>query len=237
VPTAKALDKKWLMRDIERDHRKKARQKLVELRAQLRTARSERKAAMKSAAETCRINRLAARERARALRIRGLAELREAGRLEREAARDVCNVGKQEAKSKDGVERRRAELLAEKKYQAEMRRIDRGNNARRREHPHSTYIERRSESDDEVRFNIAPELVSLFERVKRGIKATPRMSRTEAFLKYAEEHPDEVLAGIDAKTDALIRDLERQEREAHRSLNRRAPRPRHVPELRSEAPF
>ncbi len=44
-------------------------------------------------------------------------------------------------------------------------------------------IERQAESDDEVRSNIPPELVALFERVKRGIKASPRMSRTEAFLQ------------------------------------------------------
>ena len=45
-----------------------------------------------------------------------------------------------------------------------------------------TRIERQAESDDEVRSNIPPELVALFERVKRGIKASPRMSRTESFL-------------------------------------------------------
>jgi hypothetical protein len=66
----------------------------------------------------------------------------------------------------------------------------------------------------------------LFERVKRGIKASPRMSRTEAFLHYAEENPDDVLAATDDKTDALIRELEQQEREARRSLRRGPPRTR-----------
>src|ERR1035438_6095136 len=59
-----------------------------------------------------------------------------------------------------------------------------------------------------------PELVPLFERVKRAIKASPRMSPTEAFLHYAEETPDDVLAAMDDKTDALIRELEGQYREA-----------------------
>ena len=33
-------------------------------------------------------------------------------------------------------------------------------------------------------------------------------------LEYAEEHPDEVLVALDDKTDALIRELEDQERQA-----------------------
>jgi|CZKU01.1.fsa_nt_gi hypothetical protein len=40
------------------------------------------------------------------------------------------------------------------------------------------------------------------------------MSPTEAFLHYAEENPDDVLAAMDDKTDALIRELEGQYREA-----------------------
>jgi hypothetical protein len=85
-----------------------------------------------------------------------------------------------------------------------------------------------------------PELVALFERVKRGIKASPRMSRTEAFLHYAEENPDEVLAAVDDKTDALIRELEAQHREARRSLRGPPPRlrpSRYTPEQLAEVPF
>ena len=56
--------------------------------------------------------------------------------------------------------------------------------------------------------NISPDLVPFFERIKRSVRATPRMSRTEAFLKYAEEHPSELLVDVDAQTDALIREFE-----------------------------
>ena len=213
---AKALDKKLLWRDIDRDERRKKREKLAELRAQLRRARVQRKEAMKSAVDRCRSERLAARERARVLRIRGLAELREAARLERVSARDTCAVSKREAKSKDAIERRRAELAAAAKYQSEMRRIERGNSARRRAHANATYVERRAESDDEVRSNIPTDLVPLFERVRRGIKSSLRMTRTEVFLKYAEEHPSEVLQVIEDKTEALIRELEHQRRAAAR---------------------
>jgi hypothetical protein len=239
MAAAKALDKKWLFKELDRDHRRKAREKLAELRLQLRGARTGRKDAIRQAKERCRTERLAARERARALRIRGLAELREAARLERQAARDVCTVGKADARKKDNIERRRAELAAEAKYQAEMRRIDRSNKSRRREHRHATYIERRAESDDEVRANISRDLVPLFERVKRGIKATPRMSRTEAFLHYAGEHPDEVLDVIEDKTDALIRELEAKQLQAARVARPAAQRarPRYTTEELAVVPF
>jgi hypothetical protein len=64
------------------------------------------------------------------------------------------------------------------------------------------------------------------------------MSRTEAFLHYAEENPDEVLAAVDDKTDAMIRELEGQQREARRSLRQAPPRrTTYTPEQVAEVPF
>ena len=130
------------------------------------------------------------------------------------AARQVCLVSKTDAKKKDGIERTHAELEAERIYHRVMRRIDTGHRQRRKEHRHATYIERRDESDDEVLQNIQPEMVALWQRVKRGIKGSPRESRTERFLRCVEEHPDELLLVLEDRTDALVRDLERREREA-----------------------
>jgi hypothetical protein len=81
------------------------------------------------------------------------------------------------------------------------------------------------------------DLVPLLERVKRSIKAGPRQSRTEAFLKYAEEHPGDVL---DDATDAMVRDPERQQREAARVAKRPARavrRVRYTPEELAAVPF
>jgi hypothetical protein len=234
-----ALDKQKLWREINRDHRRQAKEKIAGLRAQLRDARQRRKLALRDAKERCRAERIAARERARAMRMRVLEQLREAMRAERATARQSCGVRLGEARAiKDDIQRARAEFLAEKQYQAELRRIERANRQRRQEAPRVTRIERQAESDDEVRGNIPVELVPLFERVKRGIKASPRMSRTEAFLHYAEEHPGEVLVSIDDKTDALIRELEEQERQARRELRRGPTRaPRYTPEQLAEVPF
>ena len=57
-------------------------------------------------------------------------------------------------------------------------------------------------------------------------------------LQYAEEHPGEVLVAIDDKTDALIRELQEQERQARRDLRRGPARPpRYTPEQLAEVPF
>jgi len=232
-------DRRALWRDINRDHRRQAKEKVASLRGQLREARQRRKFALRDAKERCRAERIAARERARALRLRVLEELREAMRGERVGARQACTVRLGEARAiKDDIQRARAELVAEKHYQADLRRIELANRKRRSEAPRVTRIERQAESDDEVRGNVPPELVALFERVKRSIKASPRMSRTESFLKYAEEHPGEVLVAIDDKTDALIRELQEQERQARRDLRRGPARPpRYTPEQLAEVPF
>lgn len=237
---AKALDKKRLWRDLQRDERRKAREKVLDLRGHLREARARRKQALVDAKERCRAERLAARERARSMRLRVLMELREAMRAERAAARQSCSIRLGDARAiKNDIERARAELAAERQYQRDLRRIEAANRQRRKEAPAITRIERQAESDDEVRVNIPPDLVPLFERVKRSIKASPRMSRTEAFLKYAEENPEEVLEVIEDKTEAMIRELEERHREAKREadrpVRRRSPRSRLT--VAAEVPF
>jgi hypothetical protein len=224
-----------LRRDNERDHRRKARAKVREFRELLRAARLKRKNALTEATARCRTERLAVRDRTRAERIRAMEELRRALHAERQTAREACAVRREEAKSttSTAIQRAREELDAERKYQDDLKRIERGNREQRFGAKRATSRERRSESDDEVRSNLPPELVALFDRVKAGIKASARESRTESFLRYAEEHPDEVLVALDDKTEAVIRDLERREREAARHARRR----RYTPTELADVPF
>lgn|SRR5487761_2591633 len=81
---------------------------------------------------------------------------------------------------------------------------------------------------------VPSELLSLFERVKRGIRGSARETRTENFLRYAEEHPEEVLAALDDKTEQVIRDLERQQREVTRQMRRP---PKYTPAQLADVPF
>ncbi len=215
-----------IMREIAREHRKAQRIELRSLRDALREAHQKRRSALREAKQACRSGRVLARQHAKELRTRLLAEMRQAVQSERQAARDACRADLAAGRAlQSQVEQARAKLAAETKFRREMRRIARANKERRRElAPRRVHRERMTESDDEVRANIPPELVGLFEKVKRSIRGSERQSRTEAFLHYAEEHPAEVLTAIEDRTEAVIAELEAREREAERALRRPIPR-------------
>lgn len=81
-------------------------------------------------------------------------------------------------------------------------------------------VERRQESDDEVRSNIEPEYRPIFERVRKMIRGGPRRTRTEAFLEWLGEHPDEVLAMQAARADSDVEELVRARHDAERQQAR-----------------
>jgi hypothetical protein len=224
-----------LMKDIARADLKKKREHLAALRQAIRDSREARKRALAHAVVRCRTARVEARAKAAALRARALDELKRAIELERAAARSHCETARAAAATeRSRLARARAELRAEQQFRREMRRIERSAKERHAELAKtSSPRERAQESDDAVRANIPPELVYLFERVKRRIKGSPRMSRTEAFLHYAEEHPSEVLEALEDKTEATIRELEARERE----LAKRARKPMTRAELAAMVPF
>lgn len=209
------------MAEIAREERRQQREHLRALKAAIKDARASHHQSIRHAKESCRAARLDARRRASELRARLLLELRVAVAAERQAARSSCASLRGEAREhKERHARARAELAAERAFRAEMRRIERSNRARRREIARGSARERASESDDEVRGNIPPELVALFERVKGRIKGGDRRTRTEAFLQYAEENPREVLSSIEDESEAQLRELERQAAAAERAMRR-----------------
>lgn len=114
----------------------------------------------------------------------------------------------------------RAKLREERNYQNSLKRSAAFARNRNRRPGLRKSAERRAESDDEVRHNIPPHLIGLFNRVRKGIKGSARKSRTEEFLEYVEEHPDEEYADADDATDALVADLERQMRSGRRDTRR-----------------
>jgi len=195
-----------------RERRRAARQRLAGLRLELRDARARRKQAAFECKERCRAERLALSERLRALRLRVLSDLRETGRIERAALRSSCAARRAQVRAiRDEVGRARGRLAAERHEQAEMRRLER--QARERLAQAPACVTCRAETDDEVLAKIPSDLAPLFERVKRSIKGKGRLSRSEAFLKYAEAHPDEVLAATQHPADTRVRELQEQTRE------------------------
>jgi hypothetical protein len=219
---------KALERERRRYEREMAKATLRELREHLKMARAAHRGRVSEVRSACRADKLAVRERVRAMRHVARLELAVAVRDERAGAVQACQIRHEQARAE--VRTPAEKLREEKRYQAELRRIERLYIQKRREVKRATTKERRSESDDEVRGNIPPEYVGLFERVKGKIRGGERKSRTEAFMQYVEEHPAEFLEVLEDRSDLLVRELERQERE-HRRLAKARPRRRRDAEI------
>ncbi len=221
--------RKKLIASMARDLRKKDRQHLAKLRAAIKAKRVEKKEKIETIRTLCRTGLVAARERAKeryaALRERQKTErveLREQTREEREAARNVCST--------------KPEIAAAAKAEvAQAREVYEGERARIREEHQSSYhkpptmtrgeaararAESRAESDDEVRNDIPPELAPVWEKVKRTIQATPRMSRTEAFLHWVHDNSATVERLIDESVTEQLAALEREEKEHAREIRK-----------------
>ncbi len=205
---ARDFDKKALMREVDADQKRADRQKLVTLRQKIAQAIQARREGRPEVRAFCLSERMKARARIADLREKLREEYKRYAYAERLGARGAC------ARERRGptleIERLRLALAEETRFQKQMRLIAKGARARRT--PRTTLRERQGESDDEVRANIPADLIPLFERVKRSIRGSSRKSRTEAFMQYVEENPGEEYGAIEDKTDALVRQLEREQR-------------------------
>lgn len=212
--------RRQLEKEIAEGHQRAALEKLAVLRGQIAAARQSSKPRRAEAVELCRVGRSMVKDRVKAIRVEGKEAIRKAIEEEKEAARSACDDRKR-AVTKDvrsAVARGRAEMKEERAYQREIRQIE--SRTRKQDRSRSTSKERRQESDDAVRQNIPPDLAPLFERVKRSIKGSDRETRTEAFLKYAEEHPGEVGEVIELEAEREIRRLQKEEAAEARRLRK-----------------
>jgi hypothetical protein len=208
-----------------REFRKAQRAELASLRQAVRDAKRNRKGAMTEARAACRRGRVEVRGRIKEIIAEEKKRLAQVVTNMRVTAKMTCQNAIEHAKGlRSSHEKARGKLLAEREYRRSLKQIEAHNRGRRRELKAASSRERRQESDDEVRANIPPELAALFDRVGGRIKGSSRMSRTEAFLHYAEEHPGEVLESIDDITERVVRGLEAREKEARRALRRAVPR-------------
>ena len=96
--------RKALLREIDTDQKKKAKEALTALRAQLRAARAAHREALKGAVAKCRAHRATVSEKLKAERAQALAELRAKGESERASARGV--VCGRKGRGREGNERR-----------------------------------------------------------------------------------------------------------------------------------
>jgi hypothetical protein len=205
---ALSADRRKTQREIAEHLREKDREALAALRAKIEAANTERRLMVRAAREACRTALLTVRERQAAERRRLTLE----HQTERERGRVACVTGKVEAKEQGLALERGAKrtLREERVFQRQIRR------AGKKPPERSTARERSQEDDDSVRNNLPAELIPVFDKHRRSFKGSPRRSRTEQFLEWAEENPDEVLAVQQAEADQALKELLRKERQLAR---------------------
>jgi len=189
------------------------------LHERLRIGHIARRRAVARVRAWARGMRRAITERARAARQACRERIRAAADRERAAVKARKELLLKNAKRRFGAalgERRRK--LTE---DIRLARLMRQREQKRLRSP--SLAERRSESDDAVRKNLPPELLPVFDKVRRSIKAGHRRTRTEAFLEWAEEHPAEVLAiqaeHVGADVERMVADQHEAERTRVRSYS------------------
>jgi molybdenum-dependent DNA-binding transcriptional regulator ModE len=214
-------DRRKLQKELAEHLREKDKAGLGLLRAQIRSARVERRHMVHVARVSCRTALVSLRERQAEERKRLTLE----HQAERALGKQICATGKGGAKQK-GLEleqNAKRTLKEERVFQRQIR------NAGKAQPVRSTARERRQEDDDAVRSNLPAELVPVFEKHRKAFKDTAKRSRTEAFLEWAEENPDEILLVQQSEADRGLRELLKQQRELGRDV-RNARRYKQTPE-------
>lgn len=216
-----ASDRRKLQKELAEHLREKDRAALGLLRAQIRQARVDRRHMLHVARTVCR----ATRAQLQVKQADDRARFREQQQLERIQERAACGAGKELAKKQGGA----LELDAKRTLKEERIFQRRIRTAGKAPAPKATAHERAQEDDDAVRSNLPAELVPVFDKVKKSIKGSPRRTRTEAFLEWAEENPDEILAVQQAAADRDLKTLLKQQRELGKDV-RKAGRYKQSPE-------
>jgi hypothetical protein len=189
-----ARAKAALGRYAERDQVRRIRE---DYDAQVRALRGKQRRVRSKVTKACEKTRRAASDEVREMRerererinrradaIRAKAKKRCATRRAR--VQDAVTAGLAVAAEERDSRIRRAKQLgaAERKRAAKLAASEERRAKRERE----------QESDDAVEANIDAELIPVWRQVKREIRGTPKMSRTEAFLHWVGENENEMWA-------------------------------------------
>lgn len=177
-------------RELRHKARERQREILPRLKEKIRLTKSERRSQVRRCAASCnqRRARLQRAEReAREQLKRRIAKLRD----KLKASCGTCRVHAkdQELEQLDTV---LGELAKERETIRELRRKAGSMRSSRGRAGGLASAEARSESDDEVKRNVADDalLAATWERIKHKVKASPLRSRTEAFLEHVHDHPE-----------------------------------------------
>ena len=76
--------------------------------------------------------------------------------------------------------------------------------------------------------------------MRKKIKGSPKRTRTEAFLEWAEENPEEILAVQEVAAEAYLKKLQKEQREHGKTVRksgRYSQTPEELAELLAAVPF
>jgi hypothetical protein len=203
-------------RDLERDAKNRDRSKLAKLRDDIKEAQRARTERVRGVRAVCRAEREGLRERARIAR----EALRDSITRMREQAKNLCAVKLDDARAETGAAIADAvKLLGEEQaYQHTLKVWAKPSGAKAAP---GRAREKQRESDDEVANNIEdPGLRAVWDKVKRSIKPTGRMTRTEAFLHWAHDNPADVERYQYEAEEKAIRELIKQEAKMRKAMER-----------------
>lgn len=210
------------LKDVAKSLKDKDREQLSKLREQIAKVKKRRRSALALVRAKCRNLRAGVRQRVAAYRAQERERVNAEVERMRNHARELCELRKRAVQSAGGkVERKaRQELTAERMLQRDLKTAAQWEKRTLK----ATKRQVQAESDDEVRGNIDPELVPVFEKVKRSIKGSDRISRTEAFLQWLEENPGDAVAIQQQVADVELKRLLREQRQAETEAKRRRAR-------------
>lgn len=224
--------RKRIAKELEQDYQRKARERIKQLRDNVRRARGQRKVRRVQARSICRAARTNARERAKAIRARHLELARAEILALRTAATSTCSVSAQRARERalESVRRAGLALDAERTYQATIKRAAAKPKLARADVVRAAR-ERAAESNSTVEGNLPRELIPVWRKRASLTKSTERATRTEVFLQWVHDHPADVerimLADIDQQVEKWVRE--------EREHSRRSPASR--AQLQDAVPF
>lgn len=213
-----ADDMKFVRRMRERELRERDRAKVRELKRRVADLRKERPRRMAEVRDLCRAGRVRAREQTMALRELMRAELAARVLEVRQAARTECETRRATTRAELAAQIR----AADKEARSEAFDVKRRYGRKGKLTPFQRAQRRRelaSEDDDAVRNNLPPELVPVFNKVRVMVKGKPGMSRTEAFLHWVHDHPDEAHAVLYEQAERDVAKLVAQQEELERRLD------------------
>lgn len=181
--------KDWRRKQAALAIKARERAELEKLRLQLDHAKAHRRALVREVRGLCRRGK-------ETLRVK----LKERRRLERERLRRELEAARQAERSACRARRAMARRQGERDVAGAAKALSEARSAQKlharqaAKRLRSTGLERRQESDDEAERDLPVELHGAWRKLRNRFKGSAKMSRAEAFMHWAHENPEEVVA-------------------------------------------